>query len=329
VGVLVLFSIFLVAQAFVLVTFARAAKLPGHSLSIGDATISVTFEDGSLNLAPASVFGWINESACAVATYYGRFPVHHLRLSIVPIEERRGVLHGRTDADGGAEIMVSIGQYATESDLRDDWILTHEMVHLAFPSVPRQHHWIEEGIATYVEPVARAQIGDLRPEKVWGDLVDGLPRGMPDSGDEGLDNTHTWGRTYWGGALYCTLADVDIRRRTHNRLGLQDALRGIVDAGGNIEADWPLTRTLKVADDAVGVPAMMQLYDRMKDAPMDPDLAKLWRDLGITDRAGQVTFESDAALAAVRSAITELPKGAKVFCRGRFAGSEPPALPRQ
>ncbi|MGO9605858.1 MAG: hypothetical protein ACLQAT_21135 [Candidatus Binataceae bacterium] len=317
-----------VAGSALLAMPALAAKLPGQSLSIGDATISVTFEDGPLNLAPASVFGWINESACAVATYYGRFPVHHLRLSIVPIEERRGVLHGRTDADGGAEIMVSIGQYATESDLRDDWILTHEMVHLAFPSVPRQHHWIEEGIATYVEPIARAQIGDLRPEKIWGDLVDGLPKGTPDSGDEGLDNTHTWGRTYWGGALYCTLADVDIRRRTHNRFGLQDALRGIVDAGGSIEADWPLTRALKVADDAVGVPAMMELYNRMKDAPMDPDLAKLWRELGVTDRGGLVTFESDAPLAAVRSAITVLPKRAKVFCRGHFADSKAPAPSR-
>ena len=42
-------------------------------------------------------------------------------------------------------------------------------------------------------------------------------------GGFGLDNTHTWGRTYWGGAMFCLLADVEIRRRTHNRRGLQDA----------------------------------------------------------------------------------------------------------
>ena len=94
--------------------------------------------------------------------------------------------------------------------------MTHEMVHLAFPSVPDEHHWIEEGIATYVEPIARAQVGDLSPEIVWRELVDGLPKGLPAPGDHGLDNTHTWGRTYWGGALFCLMADIEIHRRTNN-----------------------------------------------------------------------------------------------------------------
>src|SRR6266446_6989700 len=62
---------------------------------------------------------------------------------------------------------------------------------------------------------------------------------------------HTWGRTYWGGALFCLLADVEIHRRAHNRYGLQDALRGIVRAGGNMECDWPLARVLKAGDDVI------------------------------------------------------------------------------
>ena len=44
--------------------------------------------------------------------------------------------------------------------------MTHELVHAAFPDVAEEHHWIEEGIATYVEPIARVQIGDLTPEKI-------------------------------------------------------------------------------------------------------------------------------------------------------------------
>jgi hypothetical protein len=107
----------------------------------------------------------------------------------------------------------------------------------SFPSVPHDHHWIEEGIATYVEPIARSQVGDLSPETVWRELVDGLPKGLPASGDRGLDNTHTWGRTYWGGALFCLMADVEIHRRTHNRYGLQDALRGI----SALAATWNVT----------------------------------------------------------------------------------------
>ena len=84
----------------------------------------------------------------------------------------------------------------------------HELTHLAFPTVPRQQLWIAEGLATYLEPIARARVGDLAAEKVWRDLVDGLPQGEPESGDRGLDRTRTWGRIYWGGALYCMLADL-------------------------------------------------------------------------------------------------------------------------
>jgi hypothetical protein len=67
---------------------------------------------------------------------------------------------------------------------------------------------------------------------VWRDLIEGLPHGLPRAGDRGLDFTPTWGRTYWGGAMYCLLADVEIRKRTGNRHGLQDALRGVLAGGG-------------------------------------------------------------------------------------------------
>ena len=35
--------------------------------------------------------------------------------------------------------------------------------------------------------------------------------------------------------LFCLLADVQIHQRTHNQKGLEDALRGILAAGGNIK----------------------------------------------------------------------------------------------
>src|ERR1700693_2518336 len=239
---------------------ASSPVMSGFRMTIGGSVIDVNFAPGVLE-TPLAIRHWIATSACAVTTYYARFPVKHLNLLIVPVEGQRGMLSGRTQGQGGPSTTVFVGQFATEEDLKGDWVMTHEMVHLAFPSVPREHHWIEEGIATYVEPIARSQVGDLSPETVWRELVDGLPKGLPASGDRGLDNTHTWGRTYWGGALFCLVADVEIHRRTNNRYGLQDALRGIVRAGGNMEHDWPLVRALKVGDDAVGVPVLTELYD--------------------------------------------------------------------
>lgn len=287
--------------------------MPGSTIHIGGADIEVSFEAGALNLPHASILGWISKSACAVTEYYGHFPVRHLNVDIVPLENGKGVVFGRTFIpDRTAKIRVTLGTSATESDLREDWIMTHEMVHLAFPQVARNHHWIEEGIATYVEPIARAQIGDLRAAKVWRDLVDGLPHGLPAPGDQGLDNTHTWGRTYWGGALFCVMADVEIHRRTKNKFGLQDALQAIAKTG-NMEQEWPLTRALKTGDDAIGVPVLIELYDQMKDAPLDPNLDKLWRDLGIKVSGDSVVFDQSAPLASIVNSIMA-PRSDKTIC---------------
>jgi len=283
-----------------------AAETPAQneSLSIGGASIRVEIEPGDLNLSRTQVFDWVRRSACAVSEYYAGFPVRKVDVKIVPIDEGKGVLFGRTVLlDQTLVIRVGLSRFATESSLVDDWVMTHEMVHLALPSVPNEHHWIEEGIATYVEPIARSQVGDLSRETVWRELVDGLPKGLPASGDRGLDNTHTWGRTYWGGALFCLMADIEIHQRTNNRYGLQDALRGIVRAGGNMEHDWQLTRALKAGDDAIGVPVLTELYDRMKASPVTPDLAAMWHELGVRPSGNSVVFDQTAPQASIVQSI--------------------------
>ena len=277
---------------------------PTELLSIGGATINVEIEPGDLSLSRTQVLDWVRRSACAVTEYYNGFPVRRVDVKIMPIDEGKGVLSGRTVlVDQILVIRVGLSKFATNSSLRDDWVMTHEMVHLALPSVPDEHHWIEEGIATYVEPIARAQVGDLSAETVWRELVDGLPKGLPAPGDRGLDNTHTWGRTYWGGALFCLMADVEIHQRTQNRYGLQDALRGIVRAGGNMQHDWPLVRALKVGDDAVGVPVLTELYDQMKATPVTPDLDAMWRDLGVRPSGDSVSFDQSAPQASIVRSI--------------------------
>jgi len=185
-------------------------------------------------------------------------------------------------------------------------MLTHEMIHLAFPYMTENHHWIEEGISVYVEPVARVQAGQLSATQMWHDVVRDMPQGEPEAGDQGLDHTRTWGRTYWGGAMFCLLADVRIREQTHNRKGLQDALRGILDAGGSIDEDWPIERALTAGDKATGTTVLTDLYREMRDKPAPVDLGSLWQRLGIQRKAdGSVELVAHAPLANVRQAITK------------------------
>ena len=272
-------------------------------LQIGGATIDVSLDPTPPADLHKLVLDWIATAARAVTTYYAKFPVPHVAIA-VHIRDGEGVNGGRAFGWEHAHISISVGRLTTAAGFADDWTITHEMVHLAFPSVSENHHWIEEGLATYVEPIARARAGDLLPEKVWGDMFDAMAQGLPKSGDRGLDFTHTWGRTYWGGALYCLLADIEIRKRTGNRLGLENATRGILKAGGSIEVEWPLARALQVADQAVGVPVLEELYDRMKATPVTPDLHQIWKELGVGRQAGKVVLDDSAPLAPIRRAIT-------------------------
>jgi hypothetical protein len=273
-------------------------------IQMKDATIDVRFDFTPSERLRKLVMGRIALSAKAVAAYYRQYPVPAVEIW-VGSHRGRGINSGHAFGSPRAHLSISVGVDSTEPDFAEDWETTHEMVHLAFPSVAPQHHWIEEGLATYVEPIARARIGELSPQKVWGDMVDGMPNGLPRPGDRGLDFTHTWGRTYWGGALFCLLADIEIRKRTENRRGLEDALRGILRAGGNIESEWPLSRALATADRAAGVTVLEDLYATMRAAPAAPDLNKLWRDLGVERRTGTVAFDDSAPLAAIRKAITQ------------------------
>jgi hypothetical protein len=272
-------------------------------IAIGDSRINVVLDGGDWGIAKAGIPAWILSAGQSVAAYYGRYPLPEVKLEIAPFQGE-GVRHGMTFGEHGGYIMIHVGNNTTQADFTSDWMLTHEMVHLSFPSVEDNHHWIEEGIATYVEPIARVQAGHLDKKEMWFEMVRDMPQGLPGPGDQGLDRTHSWANTYWGGARFCLLADVEIRRATGNQKGLQDALRGILDAGGDIRQSWPLEKALETGDKATGTHVLVSLYEKMKDKPVQTDLPGLWRELGVTRNGNTVTFDDNAPLAAVRKAIT-------------------------
>jgi hypothetical protein len=284
----------------------QAYRLHTIELPVGEGRVVIAHAPHTLALDDAHLQGWVSDAARAIHSYYGRLPVQRLQV-VVDSTDGRGPQSGTAFGFSTPVIRMTVGRATQGEDLARDWMMTHEMVHLAFPRVAQPHHWLEEGLATYVEPIARVQAGQLPVEQVWRDLVHGLPHGLPQAGDRGLDRTPTWGRTYWGGALFCLLADVEIRKRTDNRYGLQDALRGVVEAGGNIGVLWSMEQALTVADRAVGVDVLSRLYAEMRETPVQVDLADLWQQLGVSVREDDIVFDDDAPLAAVRKAITAAP----------------------
>jgi hypothetical protein len=279
-------------------------------IKAGQSVIHVTFAPGKFDLPESAIETWISKAANAVTAYFGRFPVAQARILVRPVEGRSGVFAGTTYGPSSRSPMpftrISVGQSTSQQELDYDWMMTHELVHMAFPDIAgdgREHHWIEEGMATYIEPIARVEVGDLPADRVWADMVRYMPQGLPQEGDQGLDNTHTWGRTYWGGGLFWLVADVRIRETTNNQKGLEDAMRGILNAGGSIEQEWPIERVLKAGDQATGSSVLEDLYSQMKATPVHTDLADLWKRLGIEVTGGEVRYNDRAPLAKIRKAI--------------------------
>jgi hypothetical protein len=296
-------------QAFLLIFLllpALRGQEPDSSsavVKVAGVTIDVTLPDESMKLSREDLLAWVKASASTVANYYGRFPVPHLTLR-VRSSYGSGIRHGVTYPRDGGLIVISVGRDTEIAETRDDWVLVHEMIHLAFPSMADDQHWIEEGISTYVEPVARARVRNMGAADVWRAFVRDMPKGQPGPGDQGLDNTHTWGRTYWGGGLFCLVADVRIRERTKNSKGLEDALRGINKAGGNISEDWDIEKALAIGDKATGTTVLRDLYNETRDKPAPVDLDQLWKKLGVEMRDGSVQFNDKASEADIRKAIT-------------------------
>jgi hypothetical protein len=277
---------------------ARAA-----ALVVQGSALCVVIDDPTQALRQQLLRDWIERSARIVADYYARFPAPlvELRIRAVP---GGGVGGGRTTNESGLVIQVSVGREVTPGELAADWVLVHEMVHLALPELGRRHNWLAEGLATYVEGIARAQFGNRDVSDVWAEYRHSMPLGLPHAGEGGMDQTPTWGRTYWGGALYCLQTDIGIREQTGNRVGLQTALRAILQETGGYRAERDIDDVLRIGDAATGTRVLQDLYREIKATAVAPDLELLWSRLGVPNDPKSQAFDDHAPLAAIRIAIT-------------------------
>jgi predicted metalloprotease with PDZ domain len=286
--------------------YSAFGKLEAHRLEHARGKIEIAFANSPHSSGNSLLLRWIEESARAVSGYYGRFPMSHAAV-IVLLEDGPDIGFATALGNGGGSIVARVGREVPERRLLHSWQMTHEMLHLAFPNLPRRHRWFEEGMATYVEPIARARAGALTEEEVWRDMVKGMPQGLPLPGEGGLDDTPTWGRIYWGGALFCLLADVKIREVTGNVRSLDDALRAVLNGGGNVGVRWPIERVIEVGDRATGTTVLRDLHAEMGRRAVQVDLAALWARLGVRRIQGAFSFDDTAPLAVLRRSITAPP----------------------
>lgn len=294
------------AHEIAVATYFAFGKLEQRELSIGAAKLDVTKLDGALDRSFDELAVWIAKSAGAVSDFYGGFPVPRASISVVPRPARDGVVFGKVLPESAPGIALVVGQRAAPQALYSDWILVHELFHLGFPSFIDEGKWLDEGLATYYEPIIRVRAGLYTEAELWQELAESMPQGLPAFTELGLEHATDFRGIYWGGALACLVADVRARQRRLDT-GLELGLRALQRAGGNACEVWSLADAIATIDRALGQPTLAPVAKAHAARGSPFDFEALLRDLGVLRTPSGIRLSDAAPLAAVRRAIIAKP----------------------
>ncbi len=284
---------------------ARPVEAP-PSPAMSEVTVATL--PGSLVTDGPSRLRWLRDATEAVTEFYRGFPVDRALVVVIPRAGEREVVHGRVVATGGASVLLEVGELAETAALYRDWILVHELFHLGFPSVQKDARWLDEGLATYFEPIIRARAGWQTKESVWSEFARDMWQGLDAVERTGMFRAESRSGMYWGGAIVSMLADVRAREASDGAVGLEDGLRAVVAEGGNATRFWSLERVVAAIDRRLGSPVTRTLVDEHGQAGRPVELARLFVSLGVRPRTGGIELLPYAGLASVRDAIVEPPQ---------------------
>lgn len=297
----------LMAHEIPVATYFAFGKLEQRSHEIDGARLDITRLDGALDQPFDDIDAWIQTSARAVRDFYGAFPVPRASVNVLPIPGRDAVIFGKVLPESEPGVALLVGQHAARKSLYSDWILVHELFHLGFPSFFEEGKWLDEGLATYYEPIIRVRAGLYTETELWHELLENMPQGLPAFTSGGLEHAQDFRGIYWGGAIACLVADVEARKRRLDG-GLEVGLRALRDAGGNACEVWTLAEVVGAVDHALGAPTLAPIVAGHAKQGSAFDLPALFAALGVNrDAHGAVQLSDSAPLASVRRAITASP----------------------
>lgn len=274
--------------------------------------VSLVRLPGPLAASPAGLRRWVSTAIETDATlFHGRFPRERLLVTVEPSPRAtEDVPFGTAWNGGGPHAFLWLSSRARDDALPGEWVGVHELLHTALPHIALDDAWFGEGFVTYYQEVLRARSGTNAPAQAWALLLEGFRRGAASTSTATLaaDSAamaarHEYRRVYWAGAAIALRLDVALRRRSGNRVSLDDVMRAVV-------AHPAAERRSLTGDDLRGLLASRlpdgqgaRIVAEVLDARRFPDLAETWRFLGVEPEADGVTLRDDAPGVAVRDAI--------------------------
>jgi hypothetical protein len=261
-------------------------------------TVDLAILDGFAEADRPVLVEWVKRTVEAEANYWEGATTRHMMVALVPNAGRSGVGFGRSVPGGGASVMIEVGTRVERARLYNDWVLVHELIHTGMPYIRGRAQWFMEGAATYVEPIIRARAGWKTEQEVWDEWIGNMPQGTL-AFSIGLQNS-SGRQTYWAGAIFMLLADLELRRVTQGAEGLEDCLKGALWSGLDPASRVSLDEYVAACDKSTGTKVMAGLVAKHFTKGEKIDLVKLWSDLGVAKGGA---MNDDAPLAKWRKMI--------------------------
>jgi hypothetical protein len=285
-------------------TFTTFGAREARDLSVSGASVRLVLLDGALELTPDELARWVATAAQGVADFFHRPPAPRTLVVLGPLAGRHGIPFGKLLPATAPGVLVLLGEHTAPRELTGDWVLVHELFHAGTPSFVGEGKWYDEGLATYFEPLIRARLGWRSEADVWREFVTNMPRGLDAMTRRGLEHPEHYPDTYWGGGLFCLLADVRARTRSGGAVGLEDGLRAVLAAGGAASAVWSLAHVTELTDRALGAPVLAELEAAHAAAGSPVDLAELFASLGVSlEQNGKLRLDDDPSRVRLRRAL--------------------------
>jgi hypothetical protein len=265
-----------------------------------DPSIEVVRLGGDIAFDDEQLRTWVRDAGGCVSSLFGAFPVE-TSVFVIPVRGADEVVFGRTLSLSGASCAILVGDELPAARLHADWVLVHELFHMGCPSFVGEGHWLEEGLATYYEPILRARAGWMTERDLWAHFADQMRRGVPKAGEPpSIEERDDIDSTYWGGALFALLADVVLREHGSS---LDDTLRAVHARGGDATHTWKMADVFRVGDAQSKTRVLEDVYASFAVRGEAPELAGFFASLGVHVEAGGIRLDDAAPRASLRRAI--------------------------
>lgn len=288
----------------------REVRVPGGVLRIAAL--------GGMNADEADKMAqWMRAVARSAVAAYGRLPLEQIQVMLIASKTRGGAVgFGQSTRGQGQALTIFVDPKRPLAELVGDWTATHELAHVAHPYLGEAGAWLAEGLASYWQNVLRARAGLLTPDQAWRQIDAGFGRGLKAANadmslhdvTEGMHARGAYMRVYWAGAAYWLGVDVELRRASGGKLGVDVALSRFQQCCLARMRAWEPEAFVAKLDELVGSDVFTRRWREADARKGFPDLAPLYAALGIAKDGDALRYDDSAPDAAIREAIMRPPR---------------------